>query len=264
MGVTLDGVDIETISNVRRIHRPKLNNFGLGIHSLQISQMMKSMVHQYQITGVWTNGDTDYDNKERKVQNIMEAGLPVWLDATAWRKNALMFGRVHEFLCEEDEGSVNVSRFSFLVTGVMPWGYIFVQDPTTGIVIYDLNKQVQSVTIYPILRQCNFAKSGSAITYSIYVKNQTAGTVSVVLELMVADEVNSGNVAAKITASAGWSKAANNVGTSGFSSTPGTKVRVTLTKSFTTGTEEQLDITINYSSAKTSFVDGSIDDISPF
>jgi archaellum component FlaG (FlaF/FlaG flagellin family) len=99
------------------------------------------------------------------------------------------------------------------------------------------------------------------VTFSLYVKNTGSSSGNVVLELMIPDEINSGNVSSKITVSAGWTKAAGTVGTTGFSSTAGTKQRVTLTKSLGAGVEESLSVTINYSSDKTSYIDGSIDDI---
>lgn len=258
MPITLNSIDIETITSIRRIHRPKINSFAVGAHSLQLTQHVKNMVQQYQVKGIWTSGDTDYDSKEAKVQNIVDSGLPVWLEATHWRKNALIFGKVHDFECEEDEGGVNITNFSFLITGVFPWGYIFVQDDGAGdFRIYDQDKQVQSRTLNPTIRNCSFTKSASQIQYSFYVKNIGASSGAVVLEIMVPDAITTGSVSTNVTTT----KAHGDVGNSGISSSPGTKRRVTLTRTLSAGVEELWTVTISVAGiTKTSFLDGSIDD----
>lgn len=261
MPVTLNGVDIETITNIIQMIRPKMNSFGLGIHSMALSQHLKAVQVQYHVRGVWPNGDSDYDSKAAILHNLMEGGLPVWFDASSWFKNYFCFGRVHDLQIETDENLVGAPEFSFIVTGVFPWGYTFIQDDGAGdFRIYDKDKFVQSRTMNPIIRKCDFTKTpgitSGTITYQIYVKNLGA-TGSVVLELMVPDST----VFADVSNNAGASVAVGDVGSSGFSSSPGTKRRAKLTKSISSGAAEQLwTITINYTSLKTSFLDGSIDD----
>lgn len=263
MPVTLNGIDIETVNDIVPTLKPKINTLPLGVHALLLTPQLQNMLHQYHVSGAWTAGDSDYDSKESKIQNMVMGGLPVWFDATSWRKNYNIFGRIHE-LQTKPRGS-HLVEFDFLITGVFPWGYIFLQDGGAGdLVIYDLDRLVQAISIYPILNKCNFTKGASSVTFSIYVKNTHATLArTCILELMVPDEINSGNVSSKITATALWSKAAGTLGTTGFSTSPGTKQRVTLTKAISANTEEQLDITINYVSSKTSFIDGSINDIAP-
>lgn len=258
MAVTLHGIDIETIMSIRRIHRPKINSFALGGHSLQLTQHVKNMVQQFQVKGVWASGDTDYDSKESKVQNIVDAGLPVWFDATPWRKNALIFGKVHDLECEEDEGGVNVTNFSFLITAVFPWGYTFIQDDGSGdFRIYDQDKQVQSRTLNPVMRNCGFSKTASQVQYSFYVKNIGASSGAVVLEVMVPDAVTTGSISTNVTTT----KNHGDVGAAGISSSPGSKRRITLTRTLGSGVEELWTVTISTAGiVKTSFLDGSIDD----
>lgn len=228
---------------------------------MQISQHLKGMTVQYHVKGAWPDGDTDYDNKKAAVQNMVEGGLPVWFDATTWFKNYFCLGRVHDFESEADENLVGANEFSFIITGVFPWGYTFIQDDGNGdFRIYDTDKLVQSRAINPIIRKCGFTKTPGittgTITYSFYVKN-LGPTGNVVIELMVPD----GTVFADVTNNASATVAVGNVGDSSFSSSPGTKRRATLTKSIGAGAAEQLwQITINYTSLKTSFLDGSIDD----
>lgn len=258
MPVTLHSIDIETITNIRRIRRPKINSFALGGHSLQLTQHIKSMLHQYQVKGIWSGGDSDYDSKESKVDNIADSGLPVWFDGSSWRKNAMIFGKVHDFETEEDEGAVNVTNFSFLITGVFPWGYMFIQDDGNGdFRIYDQDKHVQSRTLNPILRNCSFTKTASQIQWSFYVKNIGGVSGNVVIEIMVPDAITTGSVSTNVVTT----KAAADVGNSGISSSPGTKRRVTLTRSLGAGVEELWTVTISTAGIfKTSFLDGSIDD----
>lgn len=238
--------------------RPKINSFGIGGHSLQLTQHMKNMLHQYQVKGVWPAGDSDYDSKESKVQNIVDSGLPVWFDGSPWRKNAMLFGKVHDFDCQEDEGAVNVTNFSFLVTGVFPWGYMFIQDDGNGdFRIYDQDKHVQSRTLNPILRVCSFAKTATQISWSFYVRNIGASSGLVVIEIMVPDAVTSGSVSTNVTTT----KSHGDVGASGISSSPGTKRRITLSRTLAAGLEELWTVTISTAGIfKTSFLDGSIDD----
>jgi hypothetical protein len=262
VGVLLNGTDIEIVNDVREIHRPKLNNYGLGILDLQITQNLKAMLHQYQIAGVWTQGDPDYDNRIKYVKNLVTAGLPVWFDATFWRKNALLFGKVHDLEIHDTDGKVNASEFKFMVSGVMPWGYTFVQSDGAGdFRIYDQSRIVQSRALYSLLRDCSYTKTGNSVTFSFYIKNVGASSGIVILEMMVPDEINSGNVTSKVAVTAGWSLSAGTVGTTGFSSVPGTKQRVTLTQSIAAGSEILVTVTITVSSPSTSFIDGSFDDI---
>jgi hypothetical protein len=264
MGVTLNGIDIETIIDIRRTQRPKFNNIALGIHAVQINQMMKSTLLQYEVKGVWSLGSADYESKEKMVQNIQDSGLPVWLDATSWRRNSQIFGKITEFECYEVEGKVDVTEFRFIMMAVFPWGYMFVQSDGAGIIrIYDLERSVQSRTINPILRRCSWFMQSTSVFFAIYVKNISGTSANLVLEMMVPDEIDATNVSTKVTEpSLTWTRQAGTVGTSGFSSIPGTKQRVTFGKTFAGGVEELLQVTINYVSAKTSFIDGSIDDTS--
>jgi hypothetical protein len=258
MTVTLHAIDIETIMSIRRIMKPKINSFALGGHALQLTQHVKNMLFQYQVKGIWSGGDSDYDSKESKVANIVDSGLPVWFDASSWRKNAMLFGKVHDFDCQEDEGAVNVTSFSFLITGVFPWGYTFIQDDGNGdFRIYDTDKHVQSRTLNPILRNCGFAKTASQISYSFYVKNVGSVSGAVVIEIMVPDAVTSGSVSTNVTTT----KNHGDVGGAGISSSPGTKRRITLTRTLAGGVEELWTVTISTAGIfKTSFLDGSIDD----
>lgn len=254
---TLDGIDVETITDIRERQRVTINSIPLGILPLQITQNLKGMIHQYEVAGVWSLGSTDYDNKKRKVENIQGGGLPIWFEATNWGKNQQIFGRISEFESNLREGAVDVWDWSFLVTAVLPHGFIFVRDDGTGdFRIYDLDRFARSRAVHPILRVCNWVKSATQITFSIFVKNIGGSTGTVSLEMMIPD----GIVAADVTAT-GWTKTVGNVGTSGFSSVPGTKNRIKFDKSFLTGVEEQLDITIaNISGKKTTYLDGSIDE----
>ena len=260
MAVTLDGIDIETITRINELQRPLINNASLGVHSLVFSQHLKSTLQQFDISGIWSAGDTDYDNKIRKIQNIVDSGLPVWLIATDWRKNKWIFGKVSEFATREDEGQPSVDIFSFIMTAVASIGYSFIVDVGAGnFKIYDVDKKVQSDTLNPILRRCNFTKSSTQVTYSFFVKNISVTNATVKIEIMVPDEVNSGNVGSKVTAS-GWTLAAGTVGTSGFSSSPGTKQRATISKAINAGVEEQVNITLTFTSDEASYLDGSIDE----
>lgn len=259
MAVTLDGTNIETITDIRRIQRTTVNKIKLGFRSIGILQQLKNTEHNYEVSGIWSAGATDYDSKERIVQNIIDAGLPVWLEATDWRKNAQIFGKVHDLDLHETEGSANVTEFRFLITAVAQWGYLFVQAEAASVIgqVYDIDKKVQSKDINPILRRCNWSKTSTTITFSIFVKNTGSLTGNITLEMFVPD----GIVAVDITAT-GWTIAAGNVGDSGFSSFPGTKRRITLVKSFTAGQELQLDVTIANLAInnKTSYIDGSVDE----
>lgn len=262
MGVTLNGIDIETITDIRRIQRPKFNNIALGANAVQVSQMMKSTLHQYEVKGVWSTGNADYDSKERMVQSMVDSGLPYWLDATTWRRNAQIFGKITNFECHEVEGATDVTEFSFMMASVYPWGYIFIQtDSANALKIYDLERNVRSRVVNPILRRCSWFMDASHITFAIYIKNLTGSPAAVVLEMMIPDEINSGNVATKVTEISGtWTRQAGTVGTAGFSSIPGTLQRATFGKTIAGNIEEQLQITVNYVSLRTSFIDGSLDD----
>lgn len=260
MPVTLNQINIETITNFTKIIKPKMSTYSLGNHSLIQSPFMKNQLFQYMITAEWTQGDVDYDTIEQKIDNIADSGLPVWFEATNWRKNAVIFGKIHDVEYSHDEGEVNVTKCKFVITGVFLWGYLFVQDNgLTGIKIYDLDKMVQSTTINPILRSCNFSKTSSQLTFSIYVKNTQGISVAAVLEMMIPDGVTAGTVT--VSAPGVVTKLLGTVGGSGFSSTPGTKQRMKLSRTLSASAEEQWDITINFSSNKTSYIDGSFDDI---
>lgn len=257
MAVTLDGIDIETIIDISERQVSKLSSIVLGIHSLELRQHMKSALHQYDITAIWSAGSTDYTNKKRKLQNIADGGLPVWLNATDWATNQEIFGRVEEPTFHLSEGMVDVYEVRFLVTAVFPWGYTFIQADGAGdFRIYDLDKHVQSRTINPLLRRCNWTRTATQFTYSIYVKNIGGSSGVVVIEIMVPDGLTTANITTSVTTT----KAAADLGTAGISVTPGSKRRITLTRTLAAGVEEQWDITITYTSSKTSFIDGSIDD----
>jgi len=260
LGATLNDIDIETIKNITKITKPKMSTYSLGNHSLIQSPFMKNQLFQYMVTAEWTQGDSDYDSKEAKIDNIADSGLPVWFEATSWRKNAIIFGKIHDVEYSHDEGEVNVTKCKFVITGVFLWGYLFVQDNgLTGIKIYDLDKMVQSTTINPILRRCNFSKTSSQLSFSIFVKNTQGTSVAAVLEMMIPDAV----IASSVTVSApgAVTKLVGIVGSSGFSSTPGTKQRIKLSRTLSASAEEQWDVIISFNSNKTSYIDGSFDDI---
>ncbi|MBI5698618.1 MAG: hypothetical protein HZC29_09125, partial [Thaumarchaeota archaeon] len=170
MPVTLNGIDIETIDEITPSLKPKINTLPLGVHALMLTPQLQNMMHQYHVKGAWTAGDSDYDTKEAIVQNIVMGGLPVWFDATSWRKNCIIFGRIHEY--QTKPRGTRLVEFDFLINGVFPWGYIFLQDGGAGdLVIYDLDKLVQATALYPILNKCDFVKGATTVTFSIYVKN---------------------------------------------------------------------------------------------
>lgn len=264
MAVTLDGIDIETITRINEIQRPLVSPTAIGVHSLLVAPNLKSTLHQYDVVGVWSAGATDYNNKLRKLQNLVDSGLPIWLDATDWRNAKLLFGKISDFATLEDEGAVDIYRFSFIMTAVPSIGYLFVQDSGAGLgKVYDVDTGITrglSDTFNPLLRRGNVTKSSTSMTYSFFVKNVGVSSGAIVIEIMVPDEVNSGNVATKLTASAGWTKAAGTVGTAGFSSSPGTKQRATITKTLGAGIAEQVDITLSFVSDRVSYLDGSIDE----
>lgn len=262
MAVTLNGIDIETLVGIQELVRPKLSTTPFGYHGLALNQQMKGTVHQYQVDCIWKDGNTDYTNKKAKLQNIVDAGLPVWLDATDWSTNTMIFGRVSDLSVIQSEGRVDIWDVSFLVTAVFPWGYTIIVDDGVGdFRIYDTDKVVQSRILNPLIRLCgvsmaSFTSLPSNFVYSFYVKNiGSTGTVKV--ELMVPDGLTTGSVSTNVATT----KAAGNLGDSGISNIPGTKRRITLSKSVTGGAEELWTVTIAISSLKTSFIDGSIDDI---
>lgn len=262
MAVTLNGIDIETILSINEINRPKLSTTPFGYHGLALNQQMKGTVHQYQVNCVWGNGNTDYTNKKSKLQNLVDAGLPVWLDATGWQTNQMIFGRVSDLNVILNEGRVDIWDVSFLITAVFPWSYTFIVDDGTGdFRIYDTDKVVQSRALNPLIRLCgvsmtSFTSLPATFVYSFYVKNiGSNGTVKI--EFMVPDGLTTGSVSTNVTTT----KAAGNLGDSGISNTPGTKRRITLSRAINSGVEELWTVTLSISSLKTSFIDGSIDDI---
>ncbi len=259
MAVTLDTIDIESVISIDRIQRPSIRIKQLGFHALSLVQHLKNTLHQYQVSGSWMNGDTDYDAKEREIQNIQDAGLPIWFESTEWRKNAVIFGKITDFDCHERSGRPEITDFSFTITSCFPWGYIFIQDDGNGdFRIYDLGKRVQSRTINPILRKCSWAKTSTQITFSIFVKNIGGLSGQVTLEMMVPDGVTTSNITTNQTTT----KLAGDVATSGFSSVPGSRNRITLKRTLGAGVEEQWNITIAFgANIKTSYIDGSIDEI---
>jgi len=125
--VSINGVDIETLISIHEINRPKITSTSLGYHSLALTQGMKGSVHQYQVSCIWSNGNTDYTNKKSKLQNIADSGLPVWFDATDWSTNTLLFGRVSDVDIVQSEGRVDIWDVSFLITSVFPWGYTIIR-----------------------------------------------------------------------------------------------------------------------------------------
>jgi len=262
--VSINGVDIETLISIHEINRPKITSTSLGYHSLALTQGMKGSVHQYQVSCIWSNGNTDYTNKKSKLQNIADSGLPVWFDATDWSTNTLLFGRVSDVDIVQSEGRVDIWDVSFLITSVFPWGYtIITSDGNGDFRIYDTDKIVQSRTLNPLLRLSSLtvgslASLPTTFVYSFYVKNVHATTAGIVkIEIMVPDSLGTGS----ISCSQVVTEAAGNIGDSGISNTPGTKRRITMTRSLNAGIEELWTVTITISSLKTSYLDGSVDDI---
>lgn len=264
MAVTINGtINIENLVGLQEVIRPKLTQIQLGYHGLALNQHMKGTLNQYQVNCVWSGGNTDFTNKKAKLQNIVDAGLPVWLDAQDWSTNTMLFGRLSDLTIVQSEGRVDIWDVSFLITSVFPWGYIYIVDDGTGdFRIYDTDKVIQSRILNPLIRLTGYTFSNTfanipiTLTYSIYVKNiGSNGTVK--LELQVPDGLGVGS----ISESAGWTEAAGNLGDAAISNTPGSKSRITLSKAITSGTEELLTIVITIASLKTSFIDGSVDDI---
>lgn len=258
MPATLDGIDIETITAIRPIQRATITNIHLGTLPLQLTQNLKGMIHEYEVEGVWSNGDTDYDNKEAKVQNIQDGGLPVWFEATNWKKNTQIFGRVHDLATPMEEGEVNVTKFTFRITGVLPIGFVHIRDDGAGdFRVYDLDRFVKSRSINPIIRRCNWVKTSTTITFSIYVKNVGSSSGVVSLEIFLPD----GLVAGDVTVSPIITAVVGNVGAAGFSAVAGTKNRAKLDRTLAVGVEEQWNITIaNISGKKVTYFDNSIDE----
>ena len=258
MAVTVNSISIETVTGFVELQRPRVSTTPLGIHSLALSQHMKATIHQYQVSCVWTGGDTDFDNKKSKLQNYADGGLPVWFEATEWGKNHLIFGKLSDLEFTKQEGRPDIWDVNFLITAVFPWGYIFIVDDGAGdFRLLDVDQFVESRTINPLLRKCNYTK-GANVTFSIRVKNISGSTGTVKLEMMVPDDITTGSV----TVSTAPTKAVGNIGDSGISNTPGTKRRITFSKLISGGGNELWDITITIGSSKTSFIDGSLDDIS--
>ena len=264
MAVTLNAIDIESIVSIHEINRPKISSTSLGYHSLALNQGMKGTVHQYQISCIWSGGNTDFTNKKAKVQNIADSGLPVWFDASDWSTNTILFGRVSDLDIVQSDGRVDIWDVSFLITSVFPWGYTFITSDGNGdFRIYDTLKVVQSRTLNPLLRHCSYtlgsvASLPTTLVYSFYIKNVHASASGLVkIELMVPDGLGTGS----ISCSQAVTEVAGNIGDSGISNTPGTKRRITMTRTLAAGVEELWTITITISSLKTSYLDGSIDDI---
>ena len=261
MAVTLNNIDIETLTGIVEIQRPRLSTTPLGLHSLALAQSMKATVLQYQVNCIWTDGNNDYTAKKAKLQNIADSGLPVWFDATDWSTNTLMFGKVSDVQIIQTEGRADIWDVSFVITSVFPWGYLFVADDGVGdFRVYDLDKVVQSRTLNPMLRRCSYAKTSGAsgtVTFSFYIKNVGGSNGQVTIELMVPDGLGVGGISVSPTVT----EAAGDVGSAGISNTPGTLRRITLKRTINAGVEEQWDVTITFGSLKTSFLDGSLDDI---
>lgn len=262
MTVTLNGTSIENLVSISESQRPRLATTPLGIHSLVLAQSMKASIIQYQVNCVWAGGDSDYSAKKAVLQDIVDSGLPVWFDAQDWSAGTMLFGKVSDVQIIQSEGRVDIWDVSFLITGVMGWGYTIITDDGNGnFVIYGTSKTVQSRTINPQMVNCSFSKtnaSSGTFAFSIYVKNIHATTTGIVkLEIMVPDGVTTGSVTTNVVTT----KATGLVGASGISSTPGTRNRLTLTRSLSAGTEELWTMTITFGSLKTSYLDGSVDDI---
>jgi len=259
MAVTLNNINIETITGITEIENPIIATSPIGYHANQLVQNLKGISRQFEVSGVWSDAANEYATKKKLVQNIITAGIPVWLDAQDWAPNQIIFGRVSNLNVSLLEGEYNIYKFSFLVTEVFPWGYIFVQDDGAGdFRIYDLSKLVQTRHINPVISNCNYSK-GANISFSIYVKNIGAASGQVTLEMMVPDDITTGSISTNVATT----KAQGTVGTSGFSASPGTKNRITLKRTLGSGVEEQWNITITLGTSKTSFIDGSYDDIVP-
>lgn len=262
MPVTIDDINIETILSISEVSDPLINRSGIGYAALQNAPHLKNEIHDFDISGIWSDAPNDFTNKKKKIQNIQSSGLPVWIDAQSWATNQLLFGKIANFNARLTDARVNIYDFSFKVLGVAGWGYIFVQDPTTNFVIYDLDKLVQSKKLDPLIRNCGFSKTigtPGTLTFQVYVKN-TGSTATATLEMFVPDGLGVGSIAATSSAGGVITKVAGDIGAGGISNTFGTKRRITLAKSITGGIEELWTITISYTSTKTSYLDGSADD----
>ena len=262
MAVTLNGIDIETLISISESQRPRLATSPLGIHSLVLAQSMKATLHQYQVKCIWSGGNSDFTAKKAKLHNLADSGMPVWFDATDWSTNSLIFGKISDVAINQSEGRVNIFDVTFLVTGVFPWGYLLITDDggTSDFRIYDEDKMVQSRTLNPLLRDCSYTKTGvssGTISFSFYVKNIGIGSGQITLEMMVPDNINTGAVSVSQTVT----EFAEDLGNAAISNTPGTLRRVTFKRNLGTLVEELWTVTITYSSLKTSFLDGSVDDI---
>ena len=261
MSVTLDGIDIETITNIIRATRSQIGTKGLGNYSLAVSPNLKGMHHSYDVSGVWSNGDTDYDAKLEKIYAIQDSGIPVWLDASDWQKNAKIYGKIANFTSHLSEGAVNVDVFSFQIIATPGIGFTFVQDSGDGIgKLYNVGSgftRALSDTYNPLLQLSDFTISATQMVYKFNIKNVGGSTGTIVIEIMVPDDLTS---TASISAGAGWTEAVGVVGTSGFSSAPGTKRRATISKSFAAAATEEVTVTLDYTSIRASYIDGSIDE----
>ncbi len=268
MGAILDGIDIETIRNIVEYQSPTINQIPLTYDSLQLAQHLKATRHSYEVSAIWSGGATDYTNKKRKVQNIVDSGLPVWFEAVNFGTNQIIFGKIANFVATLSEGRVDAYDINFTVIGVHGWGYVFITDDGAGsFVIYDVDKVVQSRNLNPILRRCNIVKTNTTpttgtITFSFFVKN-LGSTGTVKIEMFVPDGMATGSITATSSQGGAITKAAGDVGAGGISTKAGTKRRITLSKSVIGGAEEQWDITISYTATKTSYLDGSSDDTVP-
>jgi hypothetical protein len=262
MAVLLDGVDIETITDIIQGQRPQINTRGLGVHSLAISPNLKGTLHTYEVSGVWSNGNTDYQNKKRKIMAMIDSGLPVLLDASDWQEGSKILGKITNFNSKQSERAVDVDVYTFTIIAVISIGYTFVQDSGNGLgKMYGVDTGIiraQSDTYNPILQRSNFTISATQMAYSFIVKNVGGSTGTIVLEIMVPDDLTS---TGSFSVSAGWAKAVGAVGDSGFSSSPGTKRRAKVSKSLAPGASETVSITLIYASIRASYIDGSIDEI---
>ena len=262
MAVTLDGIDIETVTGIIRSTRQQISTKGLGVYGLSLSPNLKGTQQTYDVTGVWNNGNTDYSAKLLKLLAIQDAGLPVWLDATDWQTNCRIFGKIVNLTSTLREGAVGVDDFQFQIIATPSIGYCFIQDSGAGLgKLYGTLStitRVKSDTFNPLLQYSAYTISSTQMVFSFVIANVGA-TGSIVIEFMVPDDLTS--TASISNNGSGWTDAVGVVGTTGFSSASGTRRRATMTKTMTGATSETLQITLDYTSIKASYLDGSIDEI---
>lgn len=260
MAVTLNGIDIEIITSI--VESQQSVNFSqpLGYHANQITQNLHGTLRRFDIQCVWKDAANEYATKKAKLQNLEAGGPPVWFDAQEWAPNQIIFGRVSNLKFDLTEAAFNIYKVDFTIIEVFPWGYIFVQDDGAGdIRIYDNDKSIQSRFLNPIIRNCGYVKGATTVQFFIYVKNIGGSSGDITLEMMIPDVVVAGDVTITPTVT----KAVGTVGTTGYSASVGTKQRITLKRTLAPGTEEQWNITITFGNGKTSFYDGSYDDVVP-